>query len=90
MIDTAVLAAELRSPRAAAIEGPIGLTPLADAALGLPVHRRHEADGDALTTAQVFLALRRSSTPSAPRRSARWRVAIAWNRPSGPGRCVVG
>jgi DNA polymerase-3 subunit epsilon len=26
-------------------------------ALGLPVHRAHHADGDALTTAQVFLAL---------------------------------
>lgn len=26
-------------------------------ALGLPVHRPHHADGDALTTAQVFLAL---------------------------------
>ena len=26
-------------------------------ALGLPVHRPHRADGDALTTAQVFLAL---------------------------------
>ena len=25
--------------------------------LGLPVHRPHEADGDALTTAQVFIAL---------------------------------
>jgi DNA polymerase-3 subunit epsilon len=25
--------------------------------LGLPVHRRHHAEGDALTTAQVFLAL---------------------------------
>jgi DNA polymerase-3 subunit epsilon len=27
------------------------------AALGLPAHRPHEAEGDALTTAQVFLAL---------------------------------
>jgi DNA polymerase III epsilon subunit-like protein len=25
--------------------------------LGLPVHRPHEADGDALTTAQAFIAL---------------------------------
>jgi DNA polymerase-3 subunit epsilon len=25
--------------------------------LGLPVHRPHHADGDALTTAQLFLAL---------------------------------
>jgi DNA polymerase-3 subunit epsilon len=28
--------------------------------LGLPVHRRHHAEGDALTTAQVFLALARA------------------------------
>jgi DNA polymerase III subunit epsilon len=35
------------------------IVPLSDAArdLGLPVHRPHHADGDALTTAQVFLAL---------------------------------
>jgi DNA polymerase-3 subunit epsilon len=33
--------------------------PLAEAAraLGLPIHRPHHADGDALTTAQLFLAL---------------------------------
>jgi DNA polymerase-3 subunit epsilon len=36
-----------------------GVRPLGEiaAALGLPVHRPHEADGDALTTAQAFLAL---------------------------------
>jgi len=28
--------------------------------LGLPVHRRHHAEGDALTTAQAFLALARA------------------------------
>ena len=35
------------------------IVPLSDAArdLGLPVHRPHHADGDALTTAQLFLAL---------------------------------
>jgi DNA polymerase-3 subunit epsilon len=35
------------------------VVPLSDAArdLGLPVHRPHHADGDALTTAQLFLAL---------------------------------
>jgi DNA polymerase-3 subunit epsilon len=36
-----------------------GFVPLGELAelLGLPVHRRHEADGDALTTAQLFLSL---------------------------------
>ncbi len=35
------------------------MRPLGDiaAALGLPAHRPHVAEGDALTTAQVFLAL---------------------------------
>lgn len=68
VIDTAGLALELwrlrgepplraagdQSP-AAAVSSP-GLPELARA-LGLPVHRPHHADGDALTTAQVFLAL---------------------------------
>ena len=37
-----------------------GRCPLSDAAraLGLPVHSPHVAEGDALTTAQLFLALR--------------------------------
>lgn len=35
---------------------PVGLTEMAKS-LGLPVHRRHTADGDALTTAQAFIAL---------------------------------
>jgi DNA polymerase III subunit epsilon len=56
MIDTAELAAELFRLRREPLSGRIGLTPLARR-LGLPVHRPHEADGDALTTAQVFLAL---------------------------------
>jgi len=54
VIDTAGLAAELFSRRRQS--GEFELTPLARR-LGLPVHRPHEADGDALTTAQVFLAL---------------------------------
>jgi DNA polymerase-3 subunit epsilon len=37
-------------------------------ALGLPVHRPHHADGDALTTAQVFLAL--AGALSRPERDA--------------------
>jgi DNA polymerase III subunit epsilon len=58
IVDTAFLWAELarlRGMRPSA-EGPIGLTMLAQR-LGLPVHRPHHADGDALTTAQAFLAL---------------------------------
>jgi DNA polymerase-3 subunit epsilon len=49
---------------AQAVLGADSRTPLAlgDVAsrLGLPVHRRHHAEGDALTTAQVFLALARA------------------------------
>ncbi len=48
IVDTAALARELGRP-----------TGLSDVARSfrLPVHRPHHADGDALTTAQVFLAL---------------------------------
>jgi DNA polymerase III subunit epsilon len=56
IVDTAALASELFRLRERVPPRPLGLAPLADA-LGLPVHRPHEADGDALTTAQVFLAL---------------------------------
>jgi DNA polymerase-3 subunit epsilon len=56
IVDTAALAAELFRLRDQVRPGPLGLAPLA-LTLGLPVHRPHEADGDALTTAQVFLAL---------------------------------
>ena len=58
VIDTAGLVLELRRlrgqppPRRA----PVGLSDLARS-LQLPVHRPHHADGDALTTAQAFLAL---------------------------------
>jgi DNA polymerase III subunit epsilon len=65
-VDTAGLALELRrrrhplgrprsGPPDTAVSSP-GLSELARW-LGLPVHRPHQADGDALTTAQVFLAL---------------------------------
>jgi DNA polymerase III subunit epsilon len=56
IIDTAALGAEVLRRRREPPPDPIGLSPLARA-LGLPVHRPHHADGDALTTAQVFLAL---------------------------------
>jgi DNA polymerase-3 subunit epsilon len=56
VIDTEALAAELFRLRECAKPRPLELGQLAHT-LGLPVHRPHEADGDALTTAQVFLAL---------------------------------
>jgi DNA polymerase-3 subunit epsilon len=58
IVDTAGLAIELRRRRRQPPprREPIGLSDLARS-LGLPVHRPHHADGDALTTAQAFLAL---------------------------------
>jgi DNA polymerase III subunit epsilon len=57
-VDTAFLDRELRRLRQApaAEQEPIGLSAMARE-LGLPVHRPHHADGDALTTAQAFVAL---------------------------------
>jgi DNA polymerase III subunit epsilon len=56
VIDTAGLATELRRRRGESVSDPADLSSVARS-LGLPVHRPHHADGDALTTAQVFLAL---------------------------------
>jgi DNA polymerase-3 subunit epsilon len=58
MVDTALLDQELRRLRRApaAENEPIGLAAMARD-LGLPVHRPHHAQGDALTTAQAFIAL---------------------------------
>jgi DNA polymerase III subunit epsilon len=58
MIDTAEMDRELRRLRGPppAERTPIGLSEMARS-LGLPVHRPHHADGDALTTAQAFIAL---------------------------------
>ncbi|HEY6636078.1 MAG TPA: 3'-5' exonuclease [Solirubrobacterales bacterium] len=57
IVDTAALARELRRLRRdPPVRDPIGLPDLARS-LGLPVHRSHHADGDALTTAQAFIAL---------------------------------
>lgn len=57
-VDTAAMAGELgrRTGRFGRGRSMIGLSELARS-LGLPVHRPHHADGDALTTAQAFLAL---------------------------------
>jgi DNA polymerase-3 subunit epsilon len=58
VVDTAMLDRELRRLRreAPSDRDPIALSDLARG-LGLPVHRPHHADGDALTTAQAFIAL---------------------------------
>lgn len=58
IVDTAALAAELerRTGGSSREREPVGLSDLARS-FRLPVHRPHHADGDALTTAQVFLAL---------------------------------
>jgi DNA polymerase-3 subunit epsilon len=58
IVDTAALAAELnhRRRRPPPKREPISLEDMARS-LDLPVHRRHTADGDTLTTAQAFIAL---------------------------------
>jgi DNA polymerase-3 subunit epsilon len=58
IVDTALLDSELRRVRRepAANHQPIALGTMAHD-LGLPSHRPHHADGDALTTAQAFIAL---------------------------------
>jgi DNA polymerase-3 subunit epsilon len=56
IVDTAVLARLWWRERGRADPGFVELPRLA-AALGLPIHQQHHALGDALTTAQVFLAL---------------------------------
>jgi DNA polymerase-3 subunit epsilon len=58
VVDTAALDRELRRLRGEppAEHDPIALSEMARS-LGLPVHRPHHADGDALTTAQAFIAL---------------------------------
>jgi DNA polymerase III subunit epsilon len=89
ILDTAVLWRALCVGRG---EGDPGSTHLSDMAerLGLPVHRSHEAEGDALTTAQAFLALA-THMEAAGRGSvralagARWHVR-AWLLWHGAGR----
>lgn len=58
LIDTAALALELQRRGGLRLRRERGLA-LSELArtLNLPVHRPHHADGDALTTAQAFLAL---------------------------------
>jgi DNA polymerase III subunit epsilon len=56
VLDTAAIARHVLDPEGERRDRPVAL---ADAArrFGLPVHRPHIAEGDALTTAQLFLAL---------------------------------
>jgi DNA polymerase-3 subunit epsilon len=56
IVDTAVLWRLLSIERGAPDPGTCSLSVIA-AALGLPAHRPHEAEGDALTAAQAFLAM---------------------------------
>jgi DNA polymerase-3 subunit epsilon len=56
VVDTYALAVEAYDRRREPPPESVRLAPLARA-LGLPVHRPHDAAGDVLTTAQVFLAL---------------------------------
>jgi DNA polymerase-3 subunit epsilon len=56
LLDTAGLAHHLFGPSADGEEQSLELSNTARR-LGLPVHRPHLADGDALTTAQLFIAL---------------------------------
>jgi DNA polymerase III subunit epsilon len=93
IIDTAVLWRALCIERGRGDPGTPSLSAMADG-LGLPVHRSHDAEGDALTTAQAFLALatqleewERGSVRALA--SAHWRVR-AWRLWHGPGRLRPG
>ena len=65
VIDTATLAARVLAPAGAADGYRPRLSDIARS-LGLPVHSPHTATGDALTTAQVFLALATRLDRAAP------------------------
>jgi DNA polymerase-3 subunit epsilon len=88
IVDTAVLWRALSIERG---EGDPGTPRLSAAAerLGLPVHRSHDAEGDALTTAQLFLALAthfeaRGRGSVGALANAQWRVR-AWRLLHGRG-----
>ncbi len=93
ILDTALLWRALSIERG---EGDPGWRPLSEVAgeLGLPAHRSHDAEGDALTTAQAFLALAthleahgRGSVRALA--GARWQLR-AWRLWHGPGRIRPG
>ena len=56
VLDTAILARHVLPPEALPAEGAVSLSDAARS-LGLPAHSPHVAEGDALTTAQLFLAI---------------------------------
>jgi DNA polymerase III subunit epsilon len=93
ILDTATLWRALCIERG---DGDPGWRPLWEVAegLGLPAHRPHDAEGDALTTAQAFLALA-THLEAGGRGSmralagARWEVR-AWRLWHGPGRLRSG
>jgi DNA polymerase-3 subunit epsilon len=93
VLDTAVLWRALCVDRG---EGDPGWRALSEVAreLGLPAHRSHDAEGDALTTAQAFLALAthleaygRGTVRALA--AARWQVR-AWRLWHGAGRISPG
>jgi DNA polymerase III subunit epsilon len=93
ILDTAVLWRAYCIERGDGDPGWCELGAVADA-LGLPVHRAHDAEGDALTTAQVFLALAthlesRGRGTVRALAGARWHVR-AWRLWHGPGRLSSG
>jgi DNA polymerase-3 subunit epsilon len=93
IVDTAVLWRALSIERGDGDPGMRALSEVA-AALGLPVHRSHDAEGDALTTAQAFLALAthlegRGRGSVRALAAARWQVR-AWRLWHGPGRVRSG
>ncbi len=89
IVDTAVLWRVLSMERGGRDPGICSLSVIAGA-LGLPAHRPHEAEGDALTAAQAFLAMathleaRRRGTVRALT-GARWEVRSRqlWHAPGG-------
>jgi DNA polymerase III subunit epsilon len=93
ILDTALLWRALCIERG---EGDPGWRPLSEVAagLGLPAHRSHDAEGDALTTAQAFLALAthleaRGRGSLRALAGARWQVR-AWRLWHGGGRIRSG
>jgi DNA polymerase-3 subunit epsilon len=88
IVDTAVLWRLLSIERGGRDPGVCSLSVIA-AALGLPAHRPHQAEGDALTAAQAFLAMATHlealghATVHALTR-ARWDLR-AWQLWHGPG-----
>ena len=89
IVDTAVLWRLLSTERGERDPGTCSLSTIA-AALGLPAHRPHTAEGDTLTAAQVFLAMATHLEASGQGTvraltGARWdlRARQLWHGPGG-------